>query len=303
MSDTGVPESAQYQGEQAELESLLRRVDELERENLRLKKEKSKALKRYRKAEELKPFEVELIKLQQQLERDNRRMIILFEGRDAAGKGGAIQRITFYMNPRHCRVVALGRPTEEQRSQWFYQKYVSRFPQGGEIVIFDRSWYNRAMVEPVFGFCTDEEHQSFMAGVAGFERELVRQGAILIKLYFSVSKAVQAKRFEIRKTNPLKQWKLSEIDLQVQERWDDFSRVKYEMLKRTHTTEAPWTIVRADSKHRARLNAIKFILGSVDYAGRNPDLDYTPDPEVVHSGSVELEKMTADLLKTGRFVE
>jgi len=303
MNDSGNPEFVQYQGEQMELEELLQRMERLEQENRRLKKEKSKALKRYRKTEELKPFEVELIKLQQQLERDDRRMIILFEGRDAAGKGGAIQRITFYMNPRHYRVVALGRPTEEQRSQWYYQKYVSRLPRGGEMVIFDRSWYNRAMVEPVFGFCSDQEHQAFMEGVAGFERELVRQGTILIKFYFSVSKAVQAERFEIRKTNPLKQWKLSEIDLQVQERWDDFSRVKYEMLKRTHTAEAPWTIVRADSKHRARLNAIKFILNAVEYEGRNPELDYTPDPQVLHSGSLELEKMTADLLETGRFVE
>ncbi len=303
MNGGGNPEYVNYKGERIALEALIKRIDDLERENSHRKKEKSKALRRYRRQEELKPFEVELIKLQQQLEKDNRRMIILFEGRDAAGKGGAIQRITFYMNPRHYRVVALGRPTEEQRAQWFYQKYISLFPRGGEIVIFDRSWYNRAMVEPVFGFCTADEHNNFMQGVAGFERELVRQGTILIKFYFSVSKQVQAERFEIRKRNPLKQWKLSEIDLQVQERWDDFSRVKYEMLKRTHTQETPWTIVRADSKHRARLNAIKVILDAVDYERRNDKLDYTPDPGVICSGANELEKMTADLLKTGKFVE
>jgi polyphosphate kinase 2 len=200
-------------------------------------------------------------------------------------------------------VVALGRPTEEQRSQWFYQKYVSQFPRGGEMVIFDRSWYNRAMVEPVFGFCTEKEHQDFMRGVAGFEQDLVRQGILLIKFYFSVSKAVQARRFEIRKTNPLKQWKLSEIDLQVQERWNEFSQRKYQMLKRTHTLAAPWTIVRADNKHRARLNAIKVILNSVDYERRNGALDYTPDPALVLSGATELEKMTADLLRTGRLIE
>jgi len=303
MSKNDDPGPVQTEDTQDTLRSMQERIEQLEQENTRLRQERSKALKRYRKQEELKPYEAELIKLQEQLERDNRRMIILFEGRDAAGKGGAIQRITFYMNPRHCRVVALGRPTEEQRSQWFFQKYISQFPRGGEIVIFDRSWYNRAMVEPVFGFCTEKEHQDFMRGVAGFERDLVRQGTLMIKFYFSVSKAVQAQRFEIRKTNPLKQWKLSEIDLQVQERWDEFSQRKYEMLKRTHTMEAPWTIVRADSKHQARLNAIKVILNSVDYERRNDALDYGPDPALVLSGAAELEKMTADLLATGKLIE
>jgi len=303
MSDNDNPDFVQFRGEHVPLASLTQRIDELEQENAGLKKDRSKAIKRYRKQEELKPYEAELIKLQEQLEKDNRRMIILFEGRDAAGKGGAIQRITFYMNSKHYRVVALGKPTEEQRSQWYFQKYISHFPRGGEIVIFDRSWYNRAMVEPVFKFCTEKEHQDFMQGVAGFEQDLVHQGTILIKFYFSVSKDVQAKRFEIRKTNPLKQWKLSEIDLQVQERWDDFSQVKYEMLKRTHTQAAPWTVVRADNKHRARLNVIKVILNSVDYERRNDALDYTPDPTKIHSGAEELEKMTADLLSRGRLIE
>ena len=303
MSAAGNPECVEFRGEQVALESLTRRIDELERENARLKKDQNKAIKRYRKQEELKPYEAELIKLQQQLEKDNRRMIILFEGRDAAGKGGAIQRITFYMNSRHYRVVALGRPTREQRTQWYFQKYISQFPRGGEIVIFDRSWYNRAMVEPVFGFCTEKEHQDFMQGVGGFEQDLVRQGTLLIKFYFSVSKDVQAQRFDIRKNNPLKQWKLSEIDLQVQERWDEFSRVKYKMLECTHTPAAPWTIVRADNKHRARLNAIKVILSAVDYKGRNDALDFAFDPAVVHSGAEELEKMSADLLRNGRFIE
>ena len=303
MSDMNDPRPVEFGGEQVTLASLARRIEELEQENACLKQDQSKAIKRYRKEEELKPYEAELIKFQQQLEKDNRRMIIVFEGRDAAGKGGAIQRITFYMNPRHCRVVALGRPTSEQRTQWYFQKYISQFPRGGEIVIFDRSWYNRAMVEPVFGFCTEKEHRDFMLGVAGFEQDLVRQGTLLIKFYFSVSKEVQAQRFEIRKTNPLKQWKLSEIDLQVQERWDDFSRVKYAMLERTHTQAAPWTIVDANSKHRARLNAIKVILNRIDYEGRNDALDYTPDPAVVHSGAQELEKMAADLLGSGRFIE
>lgn len=303
MSDSTSPELVEFRDEHTSLESLIRRIDELEMENAHLKKDRNKAIKRYRKQEELKPYEAELIKFQEQLEKDNRRMIILFEGRDAAGKGGAIQRITFYMNPRHYRVVALGKPTEDQRSQWYFQKYITQFPRGGEIVIFDRSWYNRAMVEPVFGFCTEQEHRNFMQGVAGFEQDLVRHGTLLIKFYFSVSKQVQAERFEIRKTNPLKQWKLSEIDLQVQERWDDFSRVKYAMLQRTHTQAAPWTIVCADNKHRARLNAIKVILNSIDYERRNTELDYTPDSSVIHSGALELERMEADLLKSGKFVE
>ena len=303
MSGKGNSEFVKIKGRQVDLPSLLARIEGLERENALLKKQRGRALRRYRKQEELKPYEAELIKLQEQLEADNRRMIILFEGRDAAGKGGAIQRITFYMNPRHYRVIALGKPTREQRGQWYFQKYVTQFPRGGEIAIFDRSWYNRALVEPVFEFCSEKEHLDFMQGVAGFERDLVRQGTILVKLYFSVSKKVQAQRFEVRKTNPLKQWKLSEIDLQVQERWDDFSRMKYEMLKRTHTQATPWTIIRADDKHRARLNAIKVILSCVDYKRRNKELDYALDPNVVYSGSEELEKMTADLLRSGKFIE
>jgi len=292
-----------YKGKHVDLGELFSRIETLEQENTKLRKDKRKALRRYRREQELRPYEAELIKLQEHLERISRPMIILFEGRDAAGKGGAIQRITFYMNPRHYRVVALGRPTDVQRSQWYLQKYISRLPSGGEIILFDRSWYNRAMVEPVFEFCTPEEHENFMLGVKGFERDLVRQGIILIKFYFSVSKDVQAKRFEIRKTNPLKQWKLSEVDLQVQAKWDDFSGVKYEMLKKTHTRETPWTIIRADSKHLARLNAMKFILGTVDYDGRNPNLDYAPDPQIITSGAAEIEKMSADMLRNGRFIE
>jgi polyphosphate kinase 2 len=280
---------------------LSKRLSELEEENKRLKKTKSKALRRFRKDKEIKLYSAELIKLQETLEQEKRRMIILFEGRDAAGKGGAILRITHFMNERHYRVVALGRPTEEQRTQWFFQKYVVQFPRGGEILIFDRSWYNRAMVEPVFGFCTEEEHQNFVQGVAGFERDLVRQGTILIKIYFSVSQAEQAKRFEIRKVNPLKKWKLSEVDLQAQDRWDEFTQMKYQMLRYSHTTDSPWTIIRADNKHMARINAMKLILNSMDYAGRNEKLNYKPDADTMVSGSQELERMGAELIRQGKF--
>ncbi len=213
--------------------------------------------------EELKPYQVELLKLQRYLEEENRRMIVLFEGRDAAGKGGTIRRVTRYMNEKHYRVVALGRPTEEQRTQWYFQRYVAQFPSGGEIVLFDRSWYNRAMVEPVFGFCTDEEYRNFLKGVVGFEKDLVRQGTIMVKLYFSVTKEEQARRFERRRDDPLRQWKLSEIDVQAQEHWDDFTDAKYQMLRRTSTADAPWTIVRSEDKHKARLNAIRVMLNAV----------------------------------------
>ncbi len=280
---------------------LSKRLSELEKENKRLKKTKSKALRRFKKDKEIKLYSAELIKLQETLEQQKRRMIILFEGRDAAGKGGAILRITHFMNERHYRVVALGRPTEEQRTQWFFQKYVVQFPRGGEIVIFDRSWYNRAMVEPVFGFCTEQEHQNFIQGVAGFERDLVRQGTILIKLYFSVSQAEQAKRFEIRKVNPLKKWKLSEVDLQAQDRWEEFTQMKYQMLRYSHTNDSPWTIIRADNKHMARVNAMKVILNSMDYAERNEQLNYKLDADTVVSGSQEIERMGAELIRQGKF--
>ena len=260
-----------------------------------------KAYRKYLREEELKPFQAELIKMQKYLEDTKTRMIILYEGRDAAGKGGTIRRITRYMNVKHYRIVALGKPTDREKSEWFFQKYIHHFPRGGEVVMFDRSWYNRAMVEPVFGFCTDEEYKNFNRGVTGFEKDLIRQGTILVKLYFSVTKQEQARRFERRKTDPLSQWKLSEIDVQAQERWDDFTNVKYQMLKKTHTTHAPWKVIRSNNKHLARLNAMKVILNSVPYDQCDPELDYVPDPEVVISGSRELEMMEAQRLRKGKF--
>jgi polyphosphate kinase 2 len=263
---------------------------------------KKKALRRYLREEELKPYQAELIKMQRYLEDSGTRMVILFEGRDAAGKGGTIRRVTRYMNEKHYRVVALGKPTEHERTQWFFQKYIQRLPRGGEVVLFDRSWYNRAMVEPVFGFCTDKEYKNFMRGVTGFEKDLVRQGTVLIKLYFSVTKEEQERRFERRKADPLRQWKLSEVDVQAQERWDEFTNVKYEMLKRTHTTHAPWKIIRSNDKHQARLNAIKVILNSVPYQRLDASLDFVPDPQIVISGARELEKMEAQRLRGGKFL-
>lgn len=241
--------------------------------------------------EELKKYQIELIKLQNYLESNSKRMIILFEGRDASGKGGAIRRMTRYMNNKHYRVVALGKPTETQRTQWFFQRYIEHFPRGGEIVLFDRSWYNRAMVEPIFGFCTKEEHEIFMEDVVNFEQDLVRQGMILIKLYFSVSKEEQKRRFDRRIKDPLRQWKFSEVDMQAQDLWDEFSEKKYEMLRRTTSRSAPWNIVRSDDKHKARLEAMKIILNSVDYDGRNYSLDYEPNEAVNISVQKELLQM------------
>jgi len=250
---------------------------------------------------ELVPYQVELLKLQRHIERTNERFIVLFEGRDAAGKGGTIRRVTRYMNEKRYRVVALGKPTFDQRSQWCFQRYVSQFPAGGEMVLFDRSWYNRAMVEPVFGFCTETEYDNFMRGVVGFEKDLVRQGTILLKLYFSVTKKEQQRRFDRRRDDPLRNWKLSEIDMQAQDLWDEFTERKYEMLNRTHTEMAPWTIIRSEDKQQARLNAMKLILNAVDYADRDPKVDFKPDPEIVIDGADEVEIMEAQRAKKGKF--
>ncbi len=295
------PDVVELDGKSVTTEELKKDYLDLKNTNKKLHKDSRKAVRRYRREQILKPYQAELIRLQQYLEVSGTRMIILFEGRDAAGKGGTIRRVTRYMNEKHYRVVALGKPSDQEKTQWFFQKYVRQFPRGGEVVLFDRSWYNRAMVEPVFGFCTDLEYKNFMRGVSGFEKDVVRHGTILIKLYFSVTKEEQERRFERRKTDPLRQWKLSEVDVQAQERWDDFTNVKYEMLRQTNTTHAPWTIIRSNDKHLARLNVMKIILNSVPYDRLDPDLDFVPDPEVVVSGSRELEMMEAERLKSGKF--
>ncbi len=300
-SGGGGSELIEVDGQRMMLEDLIADYERLAKRAKKLEKDSRKALRRYRREESLKPYQAELIRMQQYLEDSGTRMIILFEGRDAAGKGGTIRRVSRYMNVKHYRVVALGKPSEEERTQWFFQRYVRHFPTGGEVVLFDRSWYNRAMVEPVFGFCTEDEYQDFMQGVTGFEKDLVRQGTILIKLYFSVTKEEQACRFERRMTDPLRQWKLSEVDVQAQERWDEFTNVKYEMLRKTHTTHAPWTIIRSNDKHQARINSMKVILNSVPYMRLNAHLDFIPDPEIVVSGARELEIMEAQRLQSGKF--
>jgi len=275
---------------------------QLKAEIEKLKKNNSEAIKNFKLEQSLKPYQAELIQMEKYLEQIGKKMIILFEGRGASGKGGTIRRVTRYMNEKHYRVVALGKPTEEQKTQWFFQKYIAHFPKAGEIVLFDRSWYNRAMVEPVLGFCSDLEYQDFMKGVTGFEKDLVRQGTILVKLYFSVTKEEQARRFVSDGADPLRQWKLSELDIQAQERWDDFTNLKYEMLKKTHNSSAPWTIIRSNNKYKARLNTMKIILNSVPYKRLYPDLDFVPDSSIVYSGAHELEIMEAQRLRRGKFL-
>ncbi|MDT8282465.1 MAG: polyphosphate kinase 2 [Gammaproteobacteria bacterium] len=266
---------------------------------------KQQVFKRYSRYESdlaLRPYQAELIKLQEHLEKNQQKMIILIEGRDAAGKGGSIRRITRYMNEKHYRVVALGKPSNVQLSQWYFQRYVEQFPRGGEIVLFDRSWYNRAMVEPIFNFCTKQQYSTFMKTVTSFEEDLVAHGILFHKIYFSVSKNVQSQRFRERETNELKKWKLSEIDVQMQEKWDEFTEMKYQMLKRTHSHIAPWTIIRSNEKDMAHLNAIKSILNKVDYDDRNMSLDYTVDENTYYSGAREIELMENHLRETGKFI-
>lgn len=221
---------------------------------------------------ELAAFQIELVKLQEWIRVRGLRVAVLFEGRDAAGKGGAIKRITESLNPRICRVVALGTPTERERGQWYFQRYVAHLPAAGEMVLFDRSWYNRAGVERVMGFCSGEEYREFLHSCPEFERMLVRAGIILIKYWFSVSDAEQERRFQSRLTDPIRRWKLSPMDLESRTKWVEYSRAKDEMFLHTDIAEAPWWVVEADSKKRARLNCIHHLLSTIPYG------DLTPPP-------------------------
>jgi polyphosphate kinase 2 len=260
------------------------------------------ALTKYFRSELLKPYQAELIKLQQHLERTNRKAIILFDGRDASGKGGTIRRVVRYMNEKRYRVIALGKPTEIQRTELHMKRYIEHFPHAGEIVLFDRSWYNRALVEPVMGFCTKAQYKRFMDRVVGYEERIIAdRTTTLIKLYFSVSESEQALRFERRKNDPLRKWKLSEVDLQAQELWDEFTKAKYRLLKKTHTPETPWFVIRSDDKAQARLETIKLILSQIKYNGSSRTLDFTPNPDIVIPGAKELKNMQKQKRKRGKF--
>jgi polyphosphate kinase 2 len=229
--------------------------------------------KAYRR--ELGRLQVELIKLQEWVKDRGLKVVVLFEGRDAAGKGGTIKRITERLNPRVCRVVALWTPTEREKSQWYFQRYVPHLPAAGEMVLFDRSWYNRAGVERVMGYCTEEEYREFMRSVPEFERMLIRSGIVLVKYWFSVGDAEQERRFQARIADPTKRWKLSPLDLEARARWVAYSRAKDEMFRYTDTKQAPWHVVAADDKRRARLNVIHHLLGLIPYE------DLTPAPLVL----------------------
>jgi polyphosphate kinase 2 len=213
-------------------------------------------------------LQTELIALQRWIIDNRKRLLIIFEGRDTAGKGGAIMRFVRYINPRYYRIVALPKPTEIETGQWYFQRYIRRFPDPGEIVLFDRSWYNRAVVEPVMGFCTPEQYQRFLHQVVLLENMLSEDGLILIKLWFSIDAGEQKQRFEERVTNPLKRWKLSTVDAKAQEKWKDFTRYKTEMFTRTSTLRNPWVIIKGNNKSQARLEAMRYVLNKIDYAGK-----------------------------------
>lgn len=236
-------------------------------------------------------LQIELLKLQNHIKESGEKILMIFEGRDAAGKGGTIKRITEHLNPRGARVVALEKPSDTERTQWYFQRYVSHLPSAGEIVIFDRSWYNRGGVEPVMGFSTPEEHHEFLREVPEFEKMLVKSGIKLFKFYFSVSKDEQKKRFEERKLDPLKQFKLSPVDELAQSLWDKYTVAKYSMMMASNTDLAPWTIVRSDDKKKARIETIKFILKNLEYAKKNKDLDFKKDRKIIIKGSDEIVLM------------
>ena len=245
---------------------------------------------------ELRRLQVELMKLQKSMKIQGTRVLLIFEGRDAAGKGGTIKRFIAHLNPRNTRVVALMKPNETESTQWYFQRYVSQLPSAGEMVFFDRSWYNRAMVEPVMGFCTDEQNKRFLKDVPLLEELLVKDGIKLFKFYFSVSKEEQKRRFESRKEDILKQYKLSPVDNLAQEYWDQYSLRKFQMLQETNRTLSPWTIIRSDNKKLARLNCIKHVLNNLDYDDKLAEEELEVDPRIVVSGIDELKHMEEHLM-------
>ncbi|MEK6799807.1 MAG: polyphosphate kinase 2 [Planctomycetota bacterium] len=242
---------------------------------------------------ELELLQIELVKLQRWIQQEDKRLAIIFEGRDAAGKGGTIRRFMEHLNPRAMRVVALPKPTEEERGQWYFQRYMKQLPNKGEMVFFDRSWYNRGIVEPVNNFCTRQEYERFMQQVPEFEHMLVEDGVILVKFWFSISRDEQVSRFKSRKSNPLKQWKLSPLDSRAQELWDAYTKYKELVLSRTHTSYSPWIIVRANNKKQARLHSMRYVLSLIDYDCKgHAGVPLLPDPEVVmryHRNDVKID--------------
>jgi polyphosphate kinase len=231
-------------------------------------------------------LQIEFLKVQSWVKESGERIVILFEGRDAAGKGGTIKRIMEHLNPRGARVVALEKPSEEEKGQWYFQRYVKNLPTAGEIALFDRSWYNRAGVERVMGFCTPTEYLEFMRQTPEFERMLVRSGIRVFKLWFSVGRQEQLRRFQARRKDPLKQWKLSPIDMASLDKWDDYTAAKEAMFFHTDTADCPWTVVKSDDKKRARINAMRFLLQNLDYPNKDVEVVGEPDPLIVGPASI-----------------
>jgi polyphosphate kinase 2 len=231
-------------------------------------------------------LQIELLKLQNWIKESGERLVVLFEGRDAAGKGGTIKRFTEHLNPRGARVVALEKPSERESTQWYFQRYVAHLPAAGEIVLFDRSWYNRAGVERVMGFCGPAEYLEFMRQAPEFERMLARDGIRLVKFWFSVSQSEQRTRFLIRQVDPVRQWKLSPMDLASLDKWDDYTEAKEAMFFYTDTADAPWTVVKSNDKKRARLGAMRHVLSHFHYPDKDPDIATTPDPLIVGSAAL-----------------
>jgi polyphosphate kinase 2 len=244
--------------------------------------------KRYEK--ELEPLQIELLKLQNWVQDTGERVVIVFEGRDGAGKGGAIHRFTQHLNPRHARVVALTKPSDTEKGQWYFQRYAAQMPAKGEIVFFDRSWYNRAGVEPVMGFCSDEEHERFLTEAPAFEGMLARDGIHVFKLFLTIGREMQMKRLHARFHDPLKRWKLSPIDFQAIDRFDAYSTAFETLLERTDTERAPWTVIRANDKYRTRLNAIRFVLNALSYVDKDEDAVKGVDRKIVLSAKTYLKR-------------
>ncbi|MEE9329690.1 MAG: polyphosphate kinase 2 [Parvularculaceae bacterium] len=243
-----------------------------------------KKMKQTKYEMKLAELQIELVKVQYWLKKTNNRLVLIFEGRDAAGKGGTIKTITSFLNPRAANVVALPKPTEREQGEWYYQRYIRHLPTAGEMTIFDRSWYNRAGVEPVMGFCTSAQHRHFLEETPRFEKMLVHDGIHVVKFWLNVGQEMQLKRFHDRRHNPLREWKLSPMDLKALTKWDDYTKARNQMLDQTHTDDAPWVILRTNDKRRARINAIRYLLRQLDYEGKDRDVIGDIDSNILGSG-------------------
>lgn len=288
--------------EKVELVDVVKKVEDRYPKCSDISEEKRKKYKRtcikkktIKYEKELVKLQVELLKLQKHIKSSGEKLLIIFEGRDAAGKWGTIKRFTEHLNARWARVVALNKPTEEEQTQWYFQRYVKHLPSGGEISMFDRSWYNRGWVEPVMGFVWEDDYNTFMNDVPHFEKMLVESGTKIVKFYFSVNKWEQAARFEDRRINPLKQFKLSPIDQYSQQLWDKYTLAEYKNLSKTHTKHAPWTIVNSDDKKKARINAIKHVLNQFDYPGKISDKELELEKWIVLTGAQKAKALAGEI--------